>query len=164
MRTLLFYCLLTLAPGLNALPTNLVIASGEIGGVYFQMAGEFCRLVNLQSHAVQCSVLPTDGSQENLALLADGGADMALVQGDLLLAAYRGEGVFAGHPQADLRALMATHAEPLTLVVRKSWQGGLPALRGRPVSEKIQEVGFRIGAAILVLLMGIALFNDFARL
>lgn len=40
----------------------------------------------------------------------------------------------------------------------------IEALRGRPVSEKIQEVGFRIGAAILVLLMGIALFNDFARL
>ncbi|MCF3096071.1 sigma E protease regulator RseP [Aeromonas australiensis] len=40
----------------------------------------------------------------------------------------------------------------------------IEAIRGKPVSEKIQEVGFRIGAAILMLLMGIALFNDFARL
>lgn len=40
----------------------------------------------------------------------------------------------------------------------------IEAIRDKPVSEKIQEVGFRIGAAILMLLMGIALFNDFARL
>ncbi|WDA26992.1 sigma E protease regulator RseP [Aeromonas hydrophila] len=40
----------------------------------------------------------------------------------------------------------------------------IEAVTGKPVSGKIQEVGFRIGAAILMLLMGIALFNDFARL
>ncbi len=40
----------------------------------------------------------------------------------------------------------------------------IEAITGKPVSEKIQEVGFRIGATILMLLMGIALFNDFARL
>ncbi|MGL4932398.1 MAG: sigma E protease regulator RseP [Aeromonas sp.] len=40
----------------------------------------------------------------------------------------------------------------------------IEAVTGKPVSEKIQEVGFKIGAAILMLLMGIALFNDFARL
>ncbi len=40
----------------------------------------------------------------------------------------------------------------------------IEAITGKSVSEKIQEVGFRIGAAILMLLMGIALFNDFARL
>ncbi|ALP39634.1 sigma E protease regulator RseP [Aeromonas schubertii] len=40
----------------------------------------------------------------------------------------------------------------------------IEAVRGRPVSERVQEIGFKIGAAILVALMGIALFNDFARL
>lgn len=38
------------------------------------------------------------------------------------------------------------------------------AVTGRPVPEKIQELGFRIGAALLVLLMGLALFNDIGRL
>ncbi|MBL1378595.1 sigma E protease regulator RseP [Zobellella iuensis] len=38
------------------------------------------------------------------------------------------------------------------------------AVTGRPVPEKIQEIGFKIGAALLMLLMGLALFNDFARL
>ncbi len=37
-------------------------------------------------------------------------------------------------------------------------------IRKKPVSEKTQELGFRIGALILVLLTGLALFNDFTRL
>lgn len=37
-------------------------------------------------------------------------------------------------------------------------------IRGKPVSEKTQEVGFRFGALILLLMMGIALFNDISRL
>jgi regulator of sigma E protease len=40
----------------------------------------------------------------------------------------------------------------------------IEAVTGKPVPEKIQDVGFKIGSAILLLLMGIALFNDFARL
>ncbi|BDM65316.1 zinc metalloprotease [Shewanella sp. NFH-SH190041] len=35
---------------------------------------------------------------------------------------------------------------------------------GKPVPEKVQEIGFRFGAAMLLILMSIALFNDFARL
>ncbi|MCD8546879.1 MAG: sigma E protease regulator RseP [Aeromonadaceae bacterium] len=38
------------------------------------------------------------------------------------------------------------------------------AVTGRPVPEKFQEYAFKFGAAILVCLMAIALFNDFARL
>ncbi|AGH81980.1 putative membrane-associated zinc metalloprotease [Psychromonas sp. CNPT3] len=34
-------------------------------------------------------------------------------------------------------------------------------ITGKPVPEKIQEIGFRIGGAILMLLMSIAILNDF---
>jgi regulator of sigma E protease len=37
-------------------------------------------------------------------------------------------------------------------------------IRGRPVSEKAQETGFKIGAFVLLMLMGIALLNDISRL
>jgi len=37
-------------------------------------------------------------------------------------------------------------------------------IRGKPVSEKTQEIGFRFGALILLMLMGIALLNDISRL
>ncbi len=35
---------------------------------------------------------------------------------------------------------------------------------GKPVSESVQEVGFKIGGIVLLLLMSLAIFNDFARL
>lgn len=37
-------------------------------------------------------------------------------------------------------------------------------IRGKPVSDKAQEVGFRFGALLLLMLMGIALLNDISRL
>ena len=36
----------------------------------------------------------------------------------------------------------------------------IEALRGRPLSERAQEVGFRIGLAIVVMLMIFAAYND----
>ncbi len=36
-------------------------------------------------------------------------------------------------------------------------------IKGRPVSERVQDFSYRIGAILLVLLMGLALFNDFSR-
>jgi len=41
---------------------------------------------------------------------------------------------------------------------------GIEALRGRPLSERAQEVGFRIGLAIVVMLMIFATFNDIVHL
>ncbi len=41
---------------------------------------------------------------------------------------------------------------------------GIEAIRGRPLSERAQEVGFRIGLAIVVMLMIFATFNDILHL
>ncbi len=41
---------------------------------------------------------------------------------------------------------------------------GIEALRGRPLSERAQEIGFRIGLAIVVMLMIFATFNDIVHL
>ena len=41
---------------------------------------------------------------------------------------------------------------------------GIEAARGRPMSERAQEVGFRIGLAIVVMLMIFATFNDILHL
>jgi regulator of sigma E protease len=41
---------------------------------------------------------------------------------------------------------------------------GIEALRGRPLSERAQEMGFRIGLAIVVMLMIFATFNDIVHI
>jgi regulator of sigma E protease len=40
----------------------------------------------------------------------------------------------------------------------------IEAIRGRPLSDRAQEVGFRIGLAIVLMLMTYATFNDILRL
>jgi regulator of sigma E protease len=40
----------------------------------------------------------------------------------------------------------------------------IETIRGRPLSERAQEVGFRIGLAVVVMLMIFATFNDILRL
>ncbi|CAG21295.1 putative membrane-associated Zn-dependent protease [Photobacterium profundum SS9] len=40
----------------------------------------------------------------------------------------------------------------------------IEAVTRRPVSERVQDLGYRVGSAILVALMAVALFNDFTRL
>ena len=35
--------------------------------------------------------------------------------------------------------------------------------KGSPLSERVQELAQQVGIALLVLLMGVALFNDIAR-
>ena len=40
----------------------------------------------------------------------------------------------------------------------------IEGIRGRPLSEKAQEVGFRIGLAIVLMLMIFATFNDIVHL
>ena len=41
---------------------------------------------------------------------------------------------------------------------------GIEAVRGRPLSERAQEFGFRVGLAIVVMLMIFATFNDIVHI
>ncbi|MCK5679965.1 hypothetical protein KAI46_04045 [bacterium] len=58
-------------------PSNLIIAAGSRGGAYLEFALKYQEL--LAQDGVTLEVLETAGSIENLALLADGKADIALV-------------------------------------------------------------------------------------
>jgi regulator of sigma E protease len=40
----------------------------------------------------------------------------------------------------------------------------IETIRGRPLSERAQELGFRIGLAIVLMLMIFATFNDILRI
>ena len=124
----------------------IVIAGGDIQGVYFQIAGEFCRLASLDDPDLSCSVMPSEGAAENLQLLRDGVVNVALVQGDLLFWAQRGEGPYQGQAMPQLRSIMATHAEPITLIVRQSQKAEISALQGKPVYLGAESSGSRVTA------------------
>ncbi len=40
----------------------------------------------------------------------------------------------------------------------------IEAIRGRPISQRAQEIGFRIGLALVIMLFVFVTFNDIVRL
>ncbi|MCE2571285.1 TAXI family TRAP transporter solute-binding subunit [Motilimonas eburnea] len=92
-------------------PKLVTIASGSTQGIYFQVASEICRLTSASKaeHGYRCGAIPTEGSEENLTLLLAGEVDFAIVQSDTLYFA-------AQQYPSQLQAVLATHAEPLTIV------------------------------------------------
>jgi TRAP transporter TAXI family solute receptor len=109
---------------------RFVIASGPVGGAYYRLAGEVCEAfaVSTAKKTADCLVLPTTGSEENLARLAEGGADFAILQSDWL---YRAQ----SESQPDLRAVVALQGRFVTVVAGPA--SGIfdgESLKGRRVS------------------------------
>lgn len=97
------------------------MGTGNVTGVYFPVGIALCRLVNQdrRAHGLRCAARPSDGSVANIAALRDGSVALAIVQSDVQHAALEGTGGFADAGRFDgLRAVMALHHEPLTIVAR----------------------------------------------
>lgn len=99
---------------------GVLIASGEVTGYYYPVAGALCRV--LDGDAVQlpsCAVVPTAGTFANLTLLKAGEVDFAILQSQAALLVARGEGGLAKDgPFSDLRAVMSLHGESVMVLSR----------------------------------------------
>lgn len=106
-----------------------------------------------------------------LGKLVTGAVSVDNLSGPISIA--KGAGATAGYGLVyflGFMALVSVNLGIINLLPLPVLDGGhlmfymIEALTGRPVPEKIQEIGFKIGAVLLMMLMGLALFNDFARL
>ncbi len=115
---------------------EIVIGGGNVAGVYFPVAGAICRIVAAHDPQTRCLVESNANSSANLQRLASGLLDFAIVQSDWLMHAANGTNLFrAGGPDETLRAVMALHAEPLTLIARAGARiGGPQDLEGKRLS------------------------------
>lgn len=102
--------------------TNIVIGTGGQTGVYYQVGGAICRLVNkgTADHAINCTHT-TGGSITNINALRTGDIDMGVAQSDWQYHAYNGTAPdkFPTGEFKELRAVFSVHAEPFTVVARK---------------------------------------------
>lgn len=100
-----------------------------------------------------------------------GQASVENISGPLTIAQYAGQTASIGLAAfVGLLALVSISLGVLNLLPIPVLDGGhlmyylIELLRGRPVSEQTEAFGQRIGLALLLALMGLAIFNDFARL
>lgn len=88
-------------------PKHLTVAAGSKTGAYYAFAGRYAAI--LAREGITIDVLETGGSVDNIALLADGKADVAFIQG----------GVGDVTSQPNFYALGSLYFEPLWVFVRK---------------------------------------------
>ncbi|GGO72099.1 zinc metalloprotease [Bowmanella pacifica] len=110
-------------------------------------------------------------SVEMIGKLISGDVSVKNLSGPISIA--QGAGASAGYGLVyflSFLALISVNLGIINLLPLPVLDGGhllyyfIELLTGRPVPESVQEIGFRIGGALLLLLMTIAIVNDIARL
>ena len=105
-----------------------------------------------------------------LGRILTGGASLKNISGPLTMADYAGQSAQAGLLTfIGYLALISISLGVLNLLPVPLLDGGhllyylVEIFKGSPVSDRVLEVGQRIGMAVLALLMALALFNDLTR-
>ena len=100
-----------------------------------------------------------------------GKASLENLSGPLTIAQFAGQAASAGLMAfLSLLALVSISLGVLNLLPVPVLDGGhllyylIEAIKGSPLSEALQHMGQQVGIVVLLLLMGLALFNDFNRL
>ena len=105
----------------NAEEKFVTIGTGGQTGVYYQVGGGICRLVNkgAKEHNIKCT-LTTGGSVANINGLRAGDLDLGVAQSDWQYHAYNGTAPdkFPDGAFKELRAVFSVHPEPFTVVAR----------------------------------------------
>ncbi len=112
---------LTGVPAAQAQQKFITIGTGGVTGVYYAAGGAICRLVNKdrKMHGIRCSVESTGGSVFNINTIKAGELDMGVAQSDVHFNATKGLAQFKDGAFSEMRAVMALHPEPVTVVARK---------------------------------------------
>ncbi len=137
--------------------TNIVVGTGSLYGVYFQVGRGLCRLVNKHVEELDCTAVPTAGSQFNLDSVRDYAFEMGIVQSDVHYSAFTGTGAykFADVGYENIRSLFSVHGEPFTLVARRdSGIRTLADLEGRRVNLGNPGSGQRATMQVVMDAMG----------
>lgn len=142
---------------LDRLDRVLVLAGGQEGGEYAGVAGVIA--ADLADRDVPASAVASSGSIDNVRLLQQRLAEVALVQNDVAGMAAHGTGPFAADgPMAELRALGSLFPEPVQVVVRSdSPLAAIADLKGKRVELAAGGSGTRANAEALLAAAGVAM-------
>ena len=114
--------------------TQLTIATGTTGGVYYPLGGGMANILSRTVPGMSATVEVTGGSVGNLQLLGSGRVGLAFSQVDAAVNAYEGDDRFRGKPVA-VRAIAVLYTNRMQVVTTAaSGVTSMADLRGKRIS------------------------------
>lgn len=145
-------------PGAAEAPTSeinkkdyfITVATGPTSGLYYPIGGAFSNIVK-NKLGYQSSAQSTGASVENINLIIEGKADLAITMSDSLAQAYDGTGAFDGKgPKDNLRILMGLYPNYVQLVTTKaSGIAKFEDLKGKKVGVGAPNSGVELNARMM---------------
>ncbi|MCP1170369.1 TAXI family TRAP transporter solute-binding subunit [Limimaricola litoreus] len=162
MRHILaFAATAVLAAGSAAAQSQLSIATGGTGGVYYPMGGGLAEVINNHVEGMSATAEVTGASVENMGLIATGDADLAIGLADTVQQAYSGTGRFEGQELPMIRAVGSLYANMVQIVTAAdSGISSIDDLAGKRVSVGAPGSGTEVNAMTLLEANGMS-FDDF---
>jgi len=148
---------------------NLIIATATPGGTYYPVGVAIGTLISMKlkaSHGIQATAINSAGSGENIAMLKKKEADLALLQSLFGHEAYAGEGMYAGKPERDFRAITmlwqnVEHFPILKEYVKTGTIVDLKNLGGKPFSIGKRGSGTEGSGRAILKSLGFNVDKDF---
>jgi TRAP transporter TAXI family solute receptor len=156
--------LLVLLLSIRAAPARgrvYTLASGSAQGVYLPLANDLAAVA--RKTGVEIRVLPSEGSKQNLAWLAEGHADLALTQSDIAWNAFSGKGGFL-KPVTTLRVIAPLYTEAVHILIRRTlYIHRVEDLRGKRIAVGPAGSGTEANAVQMLGAAGLTLTDVDAR-
>lgn len=128
----------------------ITVASGPTSGLYYPIGGGFGSVI-ANDIGFRSSVQSTGASVENINLILNKKAEIAIVMSDAVLQAYQAFGAFEGQePKKDLRGLMSLYPNYVQLVTLEST--GIKSfadLKGKRVGVGAPNSGVEVNARLM---------------
>ncbi|KAA0258146.1 TAXI family TRAP transporter solute-binding subunit [Deferribacter autotrophicus] len=114
---------------------NLIIATATTGGTYYPVGVAIGTLISIKlakKYKITATAINSAGSGENIQMLKNKEADLAILQALFGAMAYNGKGLYEGKPVKDFRSvtMLWLNVEHFTLLKKYAKTGNIMDLKG----------------------------------
>jgi len=140
--------------------TNMILATGGTSGTYYPYGGAMAQIFNSKIPNMNVTAQATGASVENLKLLGQNEAELAIVQNDMLDYAYNGIEAFEGGKIESLRGIATLYPEIVQIVASPgSGITSVKDMKGKKVSVGAPGSGVEANARQIFDATGLT-YND----
>lgn len=153
--TAILCCIAFMSSPAAAFQPVYVMASGNMGGTYYNLGGIISETVNDNVPGVRVSVLPSGGSVDNIDLMEKGLCQFALIDSFAVMA-YRGMDIYYENPQTYIRSVIPLYPEVARILIRPDSDiSNVSDLKGKKVVLGRQGSGVLITARQIIKAAGL---------